>query len=168
MIGRRWIAATVIGVGLACFSLFLAPQKRLIWNRTASAPQGLYWLSDGPHTAGRWAVVSSQSGEAQWANAHGFTGEGWPLIKQISGVSGDTICRNGAQISINGKPVADALLTDNARKNLPAWSGCFVLKDDEVFLLNAHPRSLDGRYFGPSSVDDLDGVAVLIFEWKGA
>ena len=35
------------------------PQTRLIWNRTESAPKGLYWLSDDPFTFGRWAFVVS-------------------------------------------------------------------------------------------------------------
>jgi len=43
---RRALMMTGAGIGLALFGLFFSPMDRLIWNRTGSAPQGLYWLSD--------------------------------------------------------------------------------------------------------------------------
>lgn len=140
------------------------PQDKLIWNRTSSAPEGLYWLSDAPFTSGRWGVISARSGEAEWAVARGFVGRDWPLIKQVAAMPGDEVCRYGELVSVNGKDVAVALSVDHLDRELPVWSGCFVLKDTEVFLLNPHPRSLDGRYFGPTKREDLDGVGILL--WK--
>ena len=40
---RRALMMTGAGIGLALFGLFFSPMDRLIWNRTGSAPQGLYW-----------------------------------------------------------------------------------------------------------------------------
>ena len=161
---RGWL---LIGgaVSLACLSVFVwKPQERLIWNRTASAPVGIYWLSDAPFTPGRWVVVSARSDAAQWAQAYGFVGRDWPMIKQVSGVVGDEICRHGTQISINGTLVAEALAQDTLDRSLPIWQGCHTLKDSEVFLLNPHSRSLDGRYFGVTKTSVLDGVATLLLE----
>ena len=47
------------------------------------------------------------------------------------------------------------------------WEGCKVLEADEVFLLNPHPRSIDGRYFGPIKIGDLGGTLVLLWSPDG-
>lgn len=151
---------TLSGVFLLGLGWVFDPMDRLIWNRTASAPTGLYWLSDDPFTHGRWVVVSSQSDIAAWAEARGYVGKDWPLLKQIAGVPGDEICRNGSEIRINNQPVAIAKTVDSFGRNLPIWEGCSILEGDELFLLTPHPASLDGRYFGPIRQSDVDGVAI--------
>lgn len=157
------LTITVLGVLLSGFSVMCKPTERLIWNRTPSAPIGLYWRSDDPFTHGRWVIVSGQSGEARWAHARGFVGADWPLLKQIKGVPGDKICRSGAEVSVNNVVIARAMDTDSSGRKLPLWTGCHVLQSDEYFLLTSHPRSLDGRYFGVTKMEDLDGVAVPLF-----
>lgn len=156
---RRALLMTGAGIGLALFGLIFSPMDRLIWNRTGSAPQGLYWLSDEPFTPGRWVVVSARSVEAQWAEDHGFVGRNWPLLKQIAGLPGDEICRSGVDVSINGKPVATAREGDSMGRALPVWQGCVRLNEGQVFLLSPHPDSLDGRYFGAIERSELVGVA---------
>ncbi|MGC6499866.1 MAG: S26 family signal peptidase [Henriciella sp.] len=162
----RWRSVVIGGIAsLTCLSaLVWKPQERLFWNRTESAPAGLYWLSDDPFTHGRWVVVSARSEAADWAQTHGLIGKDWPMIKQIAGVSGDEICRHGTTISINDIVVAKVLTASHSGLKLPVWQGCQMLNDGEVFLLNSHPRSLDGRYFGVTKTSDLEGVAILLFE----
>ncbi|OZB13974.1 MAG: hypothetical protein B7X53_14910 [Hyphomonas sp. 34-62-18] len=155
--------ALVLGASAALFGLVVDPAAKVIWNRSASAPQGLYWLRDAPLTKGRWAVLSASSEPALWAAARGYIGEDWPLLKQISGLSGDTICREGTAVSINGHQAAQALLVDELRRELPVWDGCVRLAAGEVFLLSPHPSSLDGRYFGAVREADILGVAAPLF-----
>ena len=155
----RYALALVLGSSAAVFGLVFDPPAQLIWNRSASAPQGLYWLGDAPLTKGRWAVLSASSEPAQWAAARGYIGEDWPLLKRISGLPGDTICREGTAVSINGQQAAQALLVDRMGRDLPVWDGCATLAAGEVFLLSPHPSSLDGRYFGPVHEADILGVA---------
>ncbi len=162
---KRISALKLAGLGLMMLASFYSPQDRLIWNRTASAPIGLYWLNYDPFTLGRWVVVSARSDDAQWAQSRGFIGEDWPLLKQIAAVSGDEICRVDGLISVNGKAVGIAKEIDSQGRRLPVWAGCHVLSDAEVFLMNPHPESLDGRYFGATNLSDLDGVAALIWEY---
>lgn len=162
----KWLSLGLGSVAIA--SLVLAPfsgyQKRLIWNRTASAPIGLYWVKDGPITHDRWAVLSPKSDGSLWAQQNRFVGKDWPLLKAIAGLSGDKICRENTTILINGEMRAIALMQDDLQRDLPVWSGCRMLSEDEIFLLNAHPNSLDGRYFGVTKLEDVDGIAVLLFE----
>ncbi len=157
---RRALFLTGAGIGLALFGLVFSPVDRLIWNRTGSAPQGLYWLSDEPFTHGRWVVVSARSAEAQWAEEQGFVGRDWPLLKQIAGLPGDEICRSGSAVSINGIDLVEAREVDSRGRALPVWRGCKVLGPNEFFLLTPHPDSLDGRYFGAMGRSDLTGVAI--------
>ncbi|HAE28640.1 MAG TPA: S26 family signal peptidase [Hyphomonas adhaerens] len=163
----QWASATAAGILAAVAGLAFDPGTRFIWNRTGSAPIGLYGLSDDPFTRGDWVIVSARSGEADWAAARGYVGRGWPLIKQIAGLPGDEICREGGSVFVRGVHVADAMDADTLGREMPAWEGCKVLRADEVFLLNPHPRSIDGRYFGPTKVDDLGGVLVLLWSPHG-
>lgn len=143
-------------------SILSPPKERLIWNRTGSAPKGLYWLSDEPFTHGSWVVVSASSDASQWAQARGYVGPGWPLLKQVSGMPGDEVCRAGREVSVNGALIGHALDVDARGRGMPVWTGCRRLQRDEIFLMNAHPASLDGRYFGVMAREDLEGVALRI------
>lgn len=163
MTRKRTLAIALAAIsGMAATSLSSIKQP-LIWNRTESAPLGLYWQSDGPLILDGWAVVSATAPDALWASARGYVGAGWPIIKQIRALPGDEVCREDALVSINGEPVATALRIDSRGRNMPVWHGCFTLKSGEVFLLNDLPASLDGRYFGASAVSDLSGTATLVW-----
>lgn len=157
MASLRLLAFAGTGIGLivlACLPL----QARLIWNRTPSAPTGLYWLSERPPRIGDWALVSAGAPEAVWAHDRGYTGPYWPLIKHVAASEGDEICRYEGSISINGNVAAIALRHDSEGMELPVWEGCFQLGQGQIFLLNDHPRSLDGRYFGVTDTSDIAGT----------
>ena len=163
---RRFIIlCVVIGASLVGIASVFQSQERLIWNRTASAPTGLYWLRDDPFTPGRWVIVSARSDDARWAQSRGYIGKDWPLLKQIAGVSGDEVCRNDGSIVLNGERVGHAKTYDSQGRALPVWTGCMTLLETDVFLMNPHPDSLDGRYFGATDLSELDGVAALIWEF---
>jgi type IV secretory pathway protease TraF len=88
------------------------------------------------------------------------------LLKQTAGLPGDEICRTGTHILINGSVVGDARVQDSLGRDLPSWEGCVVLGQDQLFLMNAHPDSLDGRYFGVTDRRDIVAVASLILTWR--
>lgn len=148
---------------MSLWAALFDPADRLIWNRTASAPIGLYWLKNAPYIYGQWGILSADSADAQWAQTNGFVGPAWPLLKRVSGVAGDEICRCGKDVYVNGERSAEAHLADAGGRELPVWQGCMILGESEIFLLNVHPDSLDGRYFGVTSINDMDGVAVRLF-----
>lgn len=155
--------ALVLGSAAAVSGLVFDPQHKVIWNRSASAPEGFYWLTDKPLVKGQWAVLSARSAAAEWAEDRGYVGKDWPLVKQVAGLPGDTICREDLTIFINDQRAAEARLVDTKGRDLPTWTGCRTLSAGEVFLLSPHPSSLDGRYFGPVPEPDILGVAVPIF-----
>jgi len=141
----------------------LPPDARLVWNRTESAPKGLYFITRDIPATGDWALLSGDAASAQWIADNGYLGPDWPIIKRVAASEGDEICRKGNDVFINQTLAAIALDADSMGKKLPRWEGCFTLGNSEVFLLNNHPRSLDGRYFAAEKRDDLKGRAHLLF-----
>jgi type IV secretory pathway protease TraF len=72
-----------------------------------------------------------------------------PLLKYVGALPGQTVCRRGLRVSVDGVAFATALTRDHARRPLPVWQSCRTLKPGEIFLLNPSvPDSFDGRYFG--------------------
>jgi conjugative transfer signal peptidase TraF len=156
-------AAAIMAPALFFVSAF-PPKSVLIWNRTLSAPLGLYWVRNIPLSLNGFAVLSPDAPAAKWISSRGYLAPDWPIIKRVRAQSGDEICRFGDDVLINGIVVARAMDHDESGRIMPVWTGCLILNGDQYFLLNDHERSLDGRYFGPTSRSEIDGVAVLIIE----
>jgi conjugative transfer signal peptidase TraF len=87
-----------------------------------------------------------------------------PLLKRVAALSGQTVCRIGARITIDGQLVGKAHLTDRQGRTLPSWSGCYQLRRGEMFVMNpAAPDSFDGRYFGVLHTRNVIGRATPIW-----
>lgn len=158
-----WVAG---GILLMLASSLELPPK-FVWNRTESVPEGLYFItSTGPLERGLLVAFQPSREEQEWLEGRGYIGSQWPLLKQISGLEGDTVCRENLSISINGIVVAEALKYDTFGRNLPSWEGCQKLQEGEIFLLAPHPRSLDGRYFGVQKAGGVFGIARPLWTWK--
>jgi conjugative transfer signal peptidase TraF len=143
---------------------FAHPAPKLIWNATASTPVGLYVVRPDRHpTIGDLVVIRPPEPLAKFLAEGGYLPRGLPLLKQIAADAGDTVCRSGATVTIDGIAVATAHERDHLGRPLPAWSGCRTLGTGELFLLNRHPDSLDGRYFGPIPASAVLGRAHPLF-----
>lgn len=157
----RTLALTFVAV-CAIASIFAGNHAPLlVWNASASAPIGFYAV----HPAGALAVtdlIVARPSEllAEWLAARGYLPKGALLIKRVAALPGQKVCRTDFTISVDGSAVAEANARDHAGRDLPRWSGCFVLRSGDVFLLNwDHPASLDGRYFGALPADTIVGRA---------
>jgi conjugative transfer signal peptidase TraF len=137
---------------------------KLIWNVSASAPRGLYWVQLGKHPKrGDMVIAWLPAGVRELAHARHYLPAGIPLVKRMAASTGDRVCASGRRILINGKIAAVRYKSDPAGRALPWWNGCRRLGSDEMFLLTTPARSFDGRYFGISSRRDLVGRAVPIW-----
>lgn len=149
---RRPIIAAFSLLGLAALgapSLIGGP-PRLIWNTTASAPEGLYRLRPAHDLqTGDLVAIRPPEGLAAWLARRDALPRGVLLIKRVAALAPITVCRWDAQITIDGAPAARARRVDRQGRPLPDWRGCRQLGQADVFLLNAAAGSLDGRYFGP-------------------
>jgi len=87
-----------------------------------------------------------------------------PLLKHVAAKAGQRVCRIGAVVSVDARPVATARARDGQGRPLPVWQGCHTLQPGELLLLNpAHPDSLDGRYFGPLPASAVIGRATPVW-----
>lgn len=167
-------ALATLGVGYP--GLTPMPVK-LIWNASASAPIGFYAIDfDGPFEVTDLVAVDTPEPLATFLATRGYLPRGVPLMKRILAVSGQTVCRSILTITVDGIEVGTALEHDRAGRDLPVWQGCRRISTGEVFLMNWQVHdSLDGRYFGLISTDQIIGRAVPLwtdedgtgrFEWR--
>lgn len=146
---RAFLFATAIPiVGLATASLVSLP-KKLIYNASASAPIGFYWIDQRPIWRGDHVYVQLPERVRDLVIERGYLPPNVPLLKRVVGMNGDRICRRDDEILINGTTVAMAKRRDGAGREMPRWHGCRILTEHAVFLLQDHLHSFDGRYFGP-------------------
>lgn len=154
----RTLFAGGFAIGLIGASIVWPMPLRLVWNATASAPIGLYAVSDaGTLRVGDMVVVRLPEPARSFAASRHYLPANVPLIKRIAAGPGDEVCALGPIIFINGQPAVRRQVRDKRARKMPAWIGCQTLGQSQLFLLmRASPASFDGRYFGP-----LDRGAVL-------
>jgi conjugative transfer signal peptidase TraF len=150
MTRRGWFCATyvaVLGVGA---SLAFHPTPRWVWNETASVPVGLYRIQPTvPVRVGDVVALRLPEREATLLATRGYLPFGLPLLKPVAALAGQSVCRIGVHVTIDGKAAGDAKSVDHRGRKLPVWRGCQHLGPEQVFVMNAAvPTSLDGRYFG--------------------
>jgi conjugative transfer signal peptidase TraF len=145
-----WVMTTYSAVLVSCATALFHPAPRLIWNASASVPIGLYAVHPaGTLRTGELLVVTPPEKLATFLDARRYLPKGVPLLKHIAALPGQTVCRTGDTISIDGSAVGAALDRDHLGRSLPVWQGCQVISAGEVFLMNRQSvASLDGRYFG--------------------
>jgi len=163
---RKFIAMGGIAIVALVIAMVTDFTPRMVWNATPSAPVGLYHVQLRAPSIGEFALVEHRGEAAELLAERRYLPPGVPLIKRVSARSGDEICRLDERILVNNIHVADALFEDSLGRFMPEWSGCFMLKNNEIFLLNAHEKSLDGRYFWVTKMDEIIGVAIPVFVWE--
>src|SRR5262249_23040490 len=143
------------------FSLCMKPVPRLLWNASESVPVGLYSVEAADQLAvTNLAVAMPPNSLAAFLAERGYAPLGVPLIKRILALRGQSVCRGGRVISVDGIAIGIALTHDRQGRPLPVWQGCRAIAQDEVFLMNwDEPASFDGRYFGPIQLRTIIGRA---------
>ena len=140
---------------------------KLLWNATASAPVGLYFIRNAEHVkVGDLVLIRPASPLAELLSKREYLPLNVPLLKHVVALSGQTACREGLRIKVNELTLGFAQERDSRDRVLPAWSGCHLLKDGEIFVMNPKsPDSLDSRYFGPMQSSAIIGAASPIWTW---
>ncbi|CCJ05580.1 S26 family signal peptidase [Methylocystis sp. SC2] len=140
----------------------------VIWNASASVPIGLYSVQPIGKLAVTDLVVARPPEALQsWFAERRYIAGGALLIKRVAALPGQTICRIGGTVTVDGIDMAEAQERDHAGRPLPVWSGCLPVLPGQVFLLNwDEPSSLDGRYFATIPSENLIGHAVSLWTWE--
>lgn len=152
-------SAGLLGIAFAAAAWF-APAPRIIWNASVSAPIGLYRVDVSAIPArGDLVVIRPPRAAARFMAERHYLPADVPMLKHVAALPGDRICRSSSSVTVDGIPAAVARRADRLGRPLPEWRGCRVVGPDEIFLLNAAPDSLDGRYFGAMPASGLIGRA---------
>jgi conjugative transfer signal peptidase TraF len=161
----RWTPlAWVLGGGAAiigALSMATAGGARplLLWNRTASEPEGLYLRQAAPVRVGALVAFPAPSAAFPYADGHMSYLRRVPVLKSVAAVSGDQVCTENGRLVINGQVRAPIMRQDRRGASLPRWNGCRQLRDGEVFVFSDRiPNSFDSRYFGPVNRAEIVGV----------
>jgi conjugative transfer signal peptidase TraF len=160
---------TTLGTAAAVLSTIGAKSTtRYVWNASASVPVGLYRL----RPAGELAVaelVAVQPPEplATFLAEGGYLPRGIPMLKRVLALPGQTVCRDRHAITVDEIEMGVARERDGRGRPLPAWRGCRVVAEDEVFLMNWQSAdSLDGRYFGTMPTTAIVGRAEPLWTYE--
>lgn len=156
-----------LGLGLAalCATIIVTPRPLFVWNASASAPTGLYFVtSKSGLERGDMAALWLPPRARRIAAQRRYLPHNIPAIKRVVAVTGDSVCALGSRISVNGQWIADRHPFDGKGRAMPWWQNCKRLGKDELFLLNEEAaNSFDGRYIGISQRSDVIGEASLIW-----
>lgn len=151
MTGRAVTFLGTIGIGaILIASSGQQSLKPFIWNTSESVPVGLYRLRPIRELAVT-NLVAIQPPEplASFLNERGYLPRGIPMLKRVLALPGQTVCRNHLTITVDDMVLGEARERDGQGRLLPAWHGCRLVSDGEVFFMNwQSAASLDGRYFG--------------------
>jgi conjugative transfer signal peptidase TraF len=159
------IVTTFAAAGLLLSTLGGAT-PHYIWNASNSVPIGLYRVQPATRLAVTELVaVQPPDLLAAFLDLNGFLPIGVPMLKRVLALPGQTVCRNGLTIAVDGIDMGQAHERDGRGRPLPAWRGCRVIADGDVFVMNWQSEdSLDSRYFGPLPASAVIGKATPV--WK--
>jgi len=151
------------------FQIVSPSTPRLIYNPSPSAPVGWYRLEPERPLKKDDLVAAFVPGKAQnLAVERHYLPPDIPIIKTVWAVSGDEICHSDGQVFTGNRPPLLVLPHDSFGRKMPSLSGCYVIPDNEVFLVSTDVQtSFDSRYFGPVPVSNILGQVRYLgkFQW---
>jgi conjugative transfer signal peptidase TraF len=169
MTGRLKTLAAMIGGAAAIIApIVLEITPLYIWNASESVPLGLYRLQPSYNLlVTELVAVQPPEPLATFLDLNGYLPAGVPMLKRVLALPGQTVCRSGLTLSVDGIVVGEARDRDGRGRPLPKWQGCRVVGDGELFLMNWQSSdSLDGRYFGFMPSSAVMGRALPLWTWE--
>ena len=94
----------------------------LVWTASASVPTGLYHIRGaGALRVGERVAIDPPPALRRYLAKRGYLPTGVPLLKEVAALRGDTVCRSGLAVTINGDPAGMARARDSRARPLPRW-----------------------------------------------
>ena len=156
---------TAFAASVLLLSTVEGTRPHYIWNASNSIPIGLYRLRPlTTLTVTELVAVQPPDLLAAFLDLNGYLPIGVPMLKRVLALPGQTVCRNGLTIAVDGIDVGQAQERDGRGRALPVWHGCRLIADGEVFVMNWQSTdSLDSRYFGPLPASAVIGRAIPVW-----
>ncbi|MEX1251557.1 MAG: S26 family signal peptidase [Hyphomonas sp.] len=161
---RLPILSTRAGLGVAGLAVAalgfaaLISHGLVLYNPSASLEPGFYVRVGAQLERGAVVTIPVRAVGLAYVDEGHVKAAGDRFLKRIAARAGDRVCSEDGHILINDVRVAVVSERDSAGIALPQWSGCRSLENGEVFLLGDDVMSFDGRYWGVTSVADIEAT----------
>src|SRR5882757_4557828 len=111
----------------SCFFFFFSSRRRHTrywrdWSSDVCSSD----LPPGALRIGELVLVRPPEALAAFLGKRGYLAMGVPLLKHVLALPGQTVCRTGLTITVDGMAMGDALDRDRAGRILPSWWGCLA------------------------------------------
>lgn len=160
-------ARAIFAMMMCAVCALIAPTQQvlIVYNASDSAPRGWYWIERNTTiNIGDYVLAELPHAVAAFADRRHYLPRNIPLLKHVAALAGQRVCIRDRVVTIDGQPLARALLCDSKQRVLPVWNQCRALNNDELFLFNAQrAASFDSRYFGPIHRSAVRGRAIPIW-----
>ena len=158
------LSISAVGILLLLVSFTISVDKHHYYlNLSESAPLGLYRVI---HTSslflkhGDMVVFSPPEWAEPLVYGRGWLPKGWPLLKYVGALEGDTYCVLVKDFFINGKYIGKVSTQDSQGLSLYPMRGCHTVEQNSFVPVSSHiPNSFDGRYMGAVSLSYVIGKA---------
>jgi len=168
MNGRFGTILTALATVASLVSTIGGATPRYIWNASNSVPIGLYRVAPaGKLSVTELVAVQPPDPLAAFLDLNDYLPYGLPILKRIVALPGQVVCRIGLTITVDNLEMGQARERDGRNRPLPAWQGCLIIAEDEIFVMNWQSTdSLDSRYFGPLPASAVIGRALPVWTDK--
>jgi conjugative transfer signal peptidase TraF len=160
-LARTLIAAAVLTIiaGAGCRAL----ASRLTINVTASMPRGLYLLRPpgGSLRRGDAVYLAVPVSIRPLVAARRYLPPNFRLLKRVVALPGDHVCTHDERYVVGNQVLSIIASHDQAGRPLDAFSFCAIVQSGTAFVAAHGESSLDSRYFGPVSLNDLTRAVPL-------
>ncbi len=165
---NRTLAMTIGAIVILAGTIVAKPFPIYIWNSSESVPLGLYRLRTASnYYVAELVAVQPREPLATYLDRNGYLPAGVPMLKRVLALPGQTICRNGTTITVDGIEMGEARERDSRGRTLPVWEGCDIVEDGKLFLMNWQAAdSFDGRYFGMTPATAVIGRVLPVWTWE--
>lgn len=142
---------------------------KYILNLSSSLPIGIYRITpfDGRLRRGKIAWIKTPESAGRFIYDRGWLPHGWPLLKHIEAIPGDTFSITSSTFSVNNKYIGPVFNQDSKGKPLPKLRGNFRVQAGHFLPVATNiEKSFDGRYFGAIPQTYIIAIAVPILIYK--
>lgn len=134
---RHWLLAAVLAGG--AFGLSTWCLDHLVVNPTPSIPHTLLWRAGGPVARNDYVLVRV---------AHPYLPPGYPLVKQVRCLPGDSVRATETHLWCHGWPRGEYLDRTQDGRPLTPFRYTGRVPPGKALIFGLHPRSFDSRYLG--------------------
>ncbi len=132
-------------------------------NLSDSVPLGLYHVTYSNTLSlerGDMVVFPPPQWVKPFVYSRGWLPKGWPLLKYVGALEGDTYCVLDGNFFINEKYIGKVPTQDSQGLPLYPIKGCHTVEHNSFVPVSSHiPNSFDGRYMGAVSMSCIIGKA---------